>query len=245
MEPEKGLQETEEHENSSTSQGDVGVTKRIPPSDNSMDRADNKQSEQRISTGSIRLSASALTPSAVKRPKSDMWQAALEVGIAGISLAPPISPRPVSPPTTPTPERGFFSKLTSLFTSSSTVTTPTPTATLQSNFHKEIDTLLPPPLPPSKVATHLAKIIFEIITTVCTCIFMEICSKFYTFKEWEYLGDLLALSDIQVMMLANEILEQADAMRIFSNIDRIRPRSKRGNVAEVPISFTEFRNIDG
>jgi hypothetical protein len=116
----------------------VGIKKIVySASDNSLEKRVNKHNQnEQISTGSIRLSASALTPSATKRPKNDMWQAALEVGIAGISLIPPITPPSTSPPTTPTPpERGFFSKLTSLFTSSSA---PTANSSLQSNFHKGI-----------------------------------------------------------------------------------------------------------
>ena len=40
-------------------------------------------------------------------------------------------------------------------------------------------------------------------------------------QEWEYLGDLLALSDIQSMMLFHHVVEQQDATRIFGNVDHI------------------------
>ena len=46
--------------------------------------------------------------------------------------------------------------------------------------------------------------------------------NFNFYQEWEYLGDLLAISEIQNFMLTNHVVEQVDAMRIFGNVDRIQ-----------------------
>lgn len=40
-------------------------------------------------------------------------------------------------------------------------------------------------------------------------------------KEWEYLNDLYAITEIQNRMLLNSVVEQADSIRIFGNVTRI------------------------
>jgi hypothetical protein len=55
----------------------------------------------------------------------------------------------------------------------------------------EIDSLLPPPLPPAKTAPHLAKIIHEIIATVGLYL-LSVCVKYMlSYKNIKMINDIV------------------------------------------------------